>query len=90
MSRVDSVDADPSDVQRIEREVDDQQVTVLIVDAKNDSRIIVDGEQRWELEIGEDEWAYPSGDNRSHPPWMESLLADFGVRGIRTGVRGEQ
>lgn len=42
----DSVDADPSDVERIEREIDDQQVRMTVVDAKNDQRIIVDADRR--------------------------------------------
>lgn len=40
-------------------EIDDQVVTVVVVDAKNDQRIILEGEERWELVIGDDGFAYP-------------------------------
>jgi len=88
MSRTaDSVGAEPSDVQEFKIKIDDQAVTVIVIDAKRDSRIIVEAEQRWEL-IVEGEWAYPHWENRSRPRWLEGLVRDFGVRGIRTGVRG--
>jgi hypothetical protein len=90
MSRVaDSVDSAASDVEEREVTVDDQTVTVLVVDAKQDSRIIVEADRRWELEI-EDEWAYPCWSDRSMPRWLEGLVRNFGVRGIRTGARGGQ
>ena len=88
MSRVaDSVDADLSDVQQIEVTIDDQAVTVIVVDAKNDPRIIVDADRRWEMNV-EDEWAYPCWEDRSMPRWLEGLVRDLGVRGIRTGAHG--
>jgi hypothetical protein len=88
MSRVaDSVDADLSDAQQIEVTIDDQAVTVIVVDAKKDSRIIVDADKRWELEI-EDKWAYPCWEDRAMPRWLEGLVRDLGVREIRTGTHG--
>jgi len=90
MSRVaDSVDAGVDDIQQLAVTIDDQAVTVTIVDGKKDSRIIVEADRRGELEV-EDEWAYPRWDDRSSPRWLESLVSDFGVRGIRTGARGGQ
>lgn len=88
MSRVaDSVDAEVDDIQQLAVTIDDQAVTVTIVDGKKDSRIIVEADRRWELEI-EDEWAHPCWEDRSMPRWLEGLVRDFGVRGIRTGTRG--
>jgi len=85
MSRV--ADADPNDVDEIEVEIDDQSVRVIVVDASNDKRIIVEADRRWEL-IVDDEWAYPRWEDRSMPRWLEGLVRNISVRGIRTGVRG--
>jgi hypothetical protein len=76
------------DVIEVEREVNDQPVTVTVVDTDDDGRIIVRADTKYEFVV-DDEWAYPKWD-QSLPRWMESLLADFGVRGIRTGFRGEK
>lgn len=85
----DSVDADPSDVRRHERTIDDESVTVTVVTATGNEQIIVKADQRWELVI-DDGWAYPRWDNRSWPDWLEGLVTDFGVRGVRTGTRDGQ
>jgi len=82
-----TVDADPSDVEEIEIIVDDQEVRVIVVDDSNDSRLIVEADRRWEM-IVDDEWAYPRWEDRSMPRWLEGLVRNIGVRGIRTGVRG--
>ncbi|AXG06558.1 hypothetical protein DU500_09040 [Haloplanus rubicundus] len=88
MSHVaDSVDAELDDIQEISITIDNQAVTVIVVDSEKDSRIIVDADQRWEMEI-EDEWAISCWEDRSMPRWLEGLVRDLGVRGIRTGVRG--
>jgi len=69
------VDADPSDVEEI------------VVNDSNDSRLIVEADRRWEM-IVDNEWAYPRWEDRSMPRWLEGLVRNIGVRGIRTGVRG--
>jgi len=69
-------------------EVGDEPVQVIVIDDSDDSRIIVEADQRYEM-IVDEEWAYPRWEDRSRPRWLEGLVRDFGVRGIRTGVRGE-
>lgn len=68
-------------------EIDDESVRVIIVDDSDDSRIIVEADRRWEMIVDEG-WAYPKWSERSFPRWLKSLVRDFGIRGIRTGVRG--
>jgi hypothetical protein len=68
-------------------EVGDEPVTVIVIDDTDDSRIIVEADRRYEL-IVDDGWAYPKWEDRSRPRWLESVVCEFGVHGIRTGVRG--
>ena len=58
------------------------------VDDSNDSRIIVEADRRYEMVV-DDGWAFQRWEDRSPPRWLEELVSDFGVRGIRSGVRGE-
>jgi len=68
-------------------EIGDEPVTVIVIDDSDDSRIIVEADRRYEMVV-DDEWAYPKWGDLT-PRWLEGLVRDFGVRGIRTGVRGE-
>jgi len=68
-------------------EIGDEPVTVIVIDDSDDSRIIVEADCRYEM-IVDDEWAYPKWSDQSMPRWLESVVSDFGVHGIRTGVRG--
>lgn len=74
-------------VEEFEREVNDQPVTVTVIE-DDEARIIVRADAKYEFVVDEG-WAYPRRDDQSLPRWMESLLADFGVRGIRAGGQGE-
>lgn len=67
-------------------EVGDDPVQVIIVDDSDDSRIIVEADRRYEMVV-DDGWAFPRWED-SAPRWLESVVSDFGVRGIRNGVRG--
>jgi len=80
----DSIDADPSDVTRLERRLDGDLVTIIVVDADDESRVIVDGEEWWEFDVDDDDHARPRIET-TVPVWMEGLLQQIGIRGLRIG-----
>jgi hypothetical protein len=46
--------------------------------------VIVDGEERWEFAVDDDEHARPRTET-TVPVWMEGLLQQIGIRGLRIG-----
>jgi hypothetical protein len=67
----------------MERRLDGDLVTI-VVDAADESRVIVDGEERWEFDVDDDEHARPRTET-TVPVWMEGLLQQIGIRGLRIG-----
>jgi len=55
-----------------------------VVDADDESRVIVDDEEQWEFDVDDDEHARPRTET-TVPVWMEGLLQQIGIRGLRIG-----
>lgn len=80
---VDSVGTASSDVTRIEQEIDDALVTITIVDDDDDPRIVVERERDCEFVVDEADLAHPQQEPEEIPPWIEGLLHQIALRGIR-------